>query len=229
MPVIKWIVMNGGNINYVSVMERLQSKWYESREAAAWLSGSYSAAEDWEHNPALFSRLSNGLQVPTTIAEFNVCVRWAELPFIISLLEALGSSDMLSETACAAAACRPECNVLELLRNSGCPWDLRTCLEAARTGNLATLQWALANDCPHNQKFMMCAAARAGHMQILEALNQPTCNPSVVSALCFEAACSGQLHVLHWAYETPGGRKLSMKRCWLGPWHTTKMVSLNGV
>ena len=40
--------------------------------------------------------------------------------------------------------------ILMWLRAHGCPWDDRTCAEAARGGNLEVLQWALRNGCPCN-------------------------------------------------------------------------------
>jgi hypothetical protein len=40
--------------------------------------------------------------------------------------------------------------VLEWLRENGCPWNESTCAYAAWDGHLELLQWARANGCPWN-------------------------------------------------------------------------------
>ena len=49
---------------------------------------------------------------------------------------------------CALAARGGHLEVLQWLREHGCPWDAWTCELAARGGHLEALQWARANDCP---------------------------------------------------------------------------------
>ena len=38
--------------------------------------------------------------------------------------------------------------MLQWARESGCPWDMKTCSGAAKGGYLEVLQWAHANGCP---------------------------------------------------------------------------------
>jgi len=38
--------------------------------------------------------------------------------------------------------------LLKWLREMGCPWDYRTCAEAAAKGHFEMLKWAIENGCP---------------------------------------------------------------------------------
>lgn len=51
-------------------------------------------------------------------------------------------------TATAAAAEGGHLEVLEWLREQGCPWDASACAKAAEGGHLGVLQWARRNGCP---------------------------------------------------------------------------------
>ena len=61
---------------------------------------------------------------------------------------------------CHAAAKGGQLEVLQWLREHGCPWGPDTCLFAAERGHLAVLQWARANACPWN-RYKCLASARA--------------------------------------------------------------------
>jgi hypothetical protein len=48
--------------------------------------------------------------------------------------------------------------VLKWARENGCPWDERTCANAAEGGHLEVLKWARANGCPWDEETCMYAA-----------------------------------------------------------------------
>ena len=50
--------------------------------------------------------------------------------------------------------------ILMWLRAHGCPWDNRTCAEAAEEGHLEVLQWALRNGCPCNTAVLIVVEDR---------------------------------------------------------------------
>lgn len=52
-------------------------------------------------------------------------------------------------------------------RDNGCPWDEKTCSQAAARGHLATPRWARANGYPWNGKTSWCAA-HEGQLAALE-------------------------------------------------------------
>ncbi|CAM9392547.1 unnamed protein product, partial [Hapterophycus canaliculatus] len=45
-------------------------------------------------------------------------------------------------TTCAVLARLGKLELLQCARENGCPWNWRTCHEAAGAGHLAVLQWA---------------------------------------------------------------------------------------
>jgi len=50
--------------------------------------------------------------------------------------------------ACFKAAAAGNLEVLEWLREHGCPWDVHTCSIAAYKGRLAALRWLREHGCP---------------------------------------------------------------------------------
>ena len=54
--------------------------------------------------------------------------------------------------------------MLKWARAKGCPWDERTCYEAAKEGHLEVFQWARDNGCPWNDKY----TDLAGELLVLE-------------------------------------------------------------
>ncbi|KAG5178060.1 hypothetical protein JKP88DRAFT_350445 [Tribonema minus] len=93
------------------------------------------------------------------------------------------------------AARRGRLNLLEWLRENGCPWDEHTCSGAAEGGHLEVLRWARANGCPWSQETTW-AAAKGGHLEVLQwaAANGCPCDEET----CRNAACGGHLAALQW-------------------------------
>ncbi len=100
------------------------------------------------------------------------------------------------ERTCANAACGGHLETLKWARANGCWWDERTCWNAAREGHLEVLQWARANGCPWND--MVCAAAaKGGYLAVLQWAHPNGCPWDVWT--CAGAAEGGHLEVLQWA------------------------------
>lgn len=68
--------------------------------------------------------------------------------------------------ACICAAGNGHLDILQWLRENGCPWDDRTCIYAASGGHLEALRWAMENGCPVND-WVCAAAAEKGHLDVL--------------------------------------------------------------
>ena len=63
--------------------------------------------------------------------------------------------------------------MFEIFTRKGCPWDERTCSEAAR-GHLECLKYAHENGCPWDEE--TCSdAARRGHLECLKYLHEKGC------------------------------------------------------
>ena len=87
---------------------------------------------------------------------------------------------------------------LTCLRANGCPWDERTCYNAAMGGHLEVLQWARQNGCPWDEEVCSCAAG-GGHLEVLQWARQNGCPWD--EKMCSSAARGGHLEVLRWAHE----------------------------
>ena len=87
--------------------------------------------------------------------------------------------------------------MLQWARQSGCRWDVSTCLGAASEGHLAVLQWARQNGCRWCDEITCAMAAAGGHLAVLEWLHQSGCRWD--EDTCAGAAREGQLAVLQWA------------------------------
>ena len=106
--------------------------------------------------------------------------------------------------AVAAAAEGGHVEVLQWLRQNGCPWGNSasdsTCYHAAWGGHLDVLKWARSQDPPCPWNMTVCSvAAQGGHLDILKwARSQdPPCPWNM--AVCSMAADGGHLEVLKWA------------------------------
>ena len=87
---------------------------------------------------------------------------------------------------------------LTCLRANECPWDVWTCMYAARGGQLEVLQWARQNRCPWNARTCRDAAS-GGHLEVLQWARQNGCEWDKWT--CSYAAGGGQLEVLQWAHQ----------------------------
>ena len=85
-----------------------------------------------------------------------------------------------------------------------CPWNERTCSDAAKGGHLHVLQWLRAQDppCPWDER-TCAAAAEDGNLHVLQWMRaqDPPCPWDEVT--CSDAAKGGHLHVLQWACRGP--------------------------
>ena len=95
-----------------------------------------------------------------------------------------------------AAALQGHLEMLQWLRERGCPWDERTCAAAACGGHLALLRWARANGCPWDDRTCV-QAAQEGHLEVLRWAHANGCPWD--ERTCLVAAAYGQLEALHWA------------------------------
>ena len=84
---------------------------------------------------------------------------------------------------CAEMALKGNLELLQFLRENGCPWNEGTCYFAAKNGHLECLKYAHENGCPWNEK------------------------------TCWIAACHGRLECLKYAHENvcPGSAKYARK------------------
>jgi hypothetical protein len=73
------------------------------------------------------------------------------------------------KAVCEAAAAGGQLDALQCALELGCPWNLSTCTAAARAGHLAVLQWARAQQppCPWSERTCI-AAAGGGHLAVLQ-------------------------------------------------------------
>jgi len=82
-------------------------------------------------------------------------------------------------------------------KDTGCPWEARTCAHVARGGHLEVLQWARARDpqCPWDAT-TCAAAAGAGHLAVVRWARKHGCGWD--DSTCRFAARHGHLAVLQW-------------------------------
>ncbi|WZN59355.1 ankyrin repeat protein [Chloropicon roscoffensis] len=104
------------------------------------------------------------------------------------------------EDAVEQAAKGGHLEVVQWLRQNGCPWNSTTCYLAAKGGHLDVLKWLRDQDppCPWNEE--TCTyAAEGGHLEVLKFLRaqNPPCPWD--EETCRWAARNGHLDVLKWA------------------------------
>ena len=101
------------------------------------------------------------------------------------------------EKLCSATAEAGSSDLLQLLRQRGCPWKASDiCRSAAAGGHLPVLQWARANGCAWDTGTCSLAAAN-GHLEVLQWARANGCDWSWYT--CAKAAENGHLEVLQWA------------------------------
>mmetsp|Transcript_7564 Transcript_7564/g.15699 ORF Transcript_7564/g.15699 Transcript_7564/m.15699 type:complete len:142 (-) Transcript_7564:46-471(-) len=89
--------------------------------------------------------------------------------------------------------------ILQWVREEGCPWDDRICWRAARFGHLEVLQWLWEEECPWN-KDVCVWAAQGTHPGVLQWLREEGYPWDFWT--CWEASGhGGQFEVLRWAVE----------------------------
>ncbi len=112
-----------------------------------------------------FWKCCNGLEakaVPGITAQLLVPL----LEVISNFCSGQEAKAVWSKDACSSAAvCHFE--ILQWLRNQGCPWDEKTCSSAAAGGHLEVLQWARSQGRPWDEETYMCAAMR-GRLEVLQ-------------------------------------------------------------
>ena len=75
------------------------------------------------------------------------------------------------ERKCSLAALGGHLHVLQFLRESGCPWDSRTC---ATGGHLEVLKWAREKQCPWHDMTLVWTVSR-GHLEVLQWAREHGC------------------------------------------------------
>lgn len=105
---------------------------------------------------------------------------------------------VLDESTCAAAAAGGRLEMLCRLREWGCPWDVKTCIEAAGSSR-ECLQYALEHGCPHNSELVCRRAAETGSLDRLKCARDAGCPWS--SAVLEKAARSGDVLCVRYCLE----------------------------
>jgi len=88
--------------------------------------------------------------------------------------------------------------VIQELRDEGCPLDVHASATAAEWGNLELLQSFQREGCPFNGDACMCAA-KHGHLHILKWLRAQGC--AWDSSTCSSAKGGGHFETLQWALD----------------------------
>ena len=78
------------------------------------------------------------------------------------------------ERFCSKMAWNGNLELLEVLREKGCPWDDWTCSNAAQNGHLECLKYAHENGCPCD-RWTCYYAAFNGHLECLKYLHENGC------------------------------------------------------
>ena len=105
-----------------------------------------------------------------------------------------------SEAAVAQAAKGGHFEVMQWLRQNGCPWSSTTCYLAAEGGHLDILKWVRSQDPPCPWDESTCAeAAEGGHLEILKfaRAQDPPC-PWIRSGCRDEVVLSRHQHIVQW-------------------------------
>jgi hypothetical protein len=77
-------------------------------------------------------------------------------------------------------------------KDSGCPWNERTCALAAGGGHLAALQWAREQDYPWTEA-VCSAAAEGGHLEVLQWAREHGCSGRAPGGV--DVGAGARLHV----------------------------------
>ena len=102
------------------------------------------------------------------------------------------------ERFCAQMALNGNLELLEVLHENGCPWDVGTCMNAAQNGHLECLKYARENGCAWDWR--TCSyAAKNGHLECLKYAHENGCPWD--EETCWSAAKYGHLECLKYAHE----------------------------
>lgn len=101
-----------------------------------------------------------------------------------------------TSTLCSEAARVGDLCSLQWLRENGCPWDTFTCADAAAQGHFKILKWAHEQGCPWNE-WTCTHAAAIGDWKMLEWAHEQSCPWDEMT--CAYIAKSGHLKMLQWA------------------------------
>jgi hypothetical protein len=125
------------------------------------------------------------------------------------------------------AAVRGKIESLTCLRANQCPWDWMTCSAAARGGHLGVLQWLNENGCRWNPGTCE-AAAWGGHLEMLQWARQNGFPWNVKT--CINAAYRGHLQVLQWAHQNgcPWSEETCQYAAWEGHLEVLRWARQNG-
>ena len=102
------------------------------------------------------------------------------------------------ERFCWRMARNGNLELLQFLRENGCPWDDWTCWGAARYGHLDCLKYAHENGCPWDWR-TCCEAAEKGKLECLQYAHEHGCDWDEWT--CSFAAKNGHLECLKYAHE----------------------------
>ena len=100
-----------------------------------------------------------------------------------------------NEKSCSEAAFGGHLNVLRWLRMNGCPWDRKTIFYAVRGGHLNVLKWAYANSCPFTSIKYQNIAAVHGRLDVLKWYSESV---DLTSRTMEIAAEAGHRHIVEW-------------------------------
>jgi ankyrin repeat protein len=104
-----------------------------------------------------------------------------------------------STEACEEAARGGHLEIVRLLRESGCPWDVHTiCEQAAESGSVEVLQYLVQQGCILTSE-VTCAAADEGYTQLCKFLRGEQCPWDAIA--CRSAALNGHVDTLRWLRE----------------------------
>jgi hypothetical protein len=165
----------------------------------------------------------------TSLRRYELALRhgcpWDERFFGQEIDRRTIGSNLRLMTRMSALAAGSSGALLRRLHADGCVWDALTCAAAAKSGDLATLQWARQHGCrgdpltprvaaQHGHLHVLqwacghgwtadedvfAGAALGGHMPVLEWLHGVACPWD--ASTCTSAAVAGRLDVLKWARE----------------------------
>ena len=75
------------------------------------------------------------------------------------------------ERTCSNAARGGHLHVLKYAHENGCPWDEYTCQNALKRGHLGAFEYAIDNGCPIDALWCLGMAQAQGHDAIADRLN----------------------------------------------------------
>lgn len=101
---------------------------------------------------------------------------------------------------CCLTAKEGDLETLRYLHDQGCPWDIRTTIEAIYGGRIDCFLYARANDCPVPEESQRMYLAASSSLHMLQHLREEG-DEWEANTLC-AAVSSGQLHILRYMHES---------------------------